>query len=316
MPVRIIPILCALLACPGLAQDFATVEIASSMDGVLQKALWWAPEGPGPFPLLVALHSWSGDYTQKESAEYLKRAAARGWAIIHPDFRGSNRTPQACGSDAAVSDIVDAVAFARSRAKIDPRRIYLAGVSGGGYMALVMAHRAPKLWTAVSAWVPIADLAEWYRETTVRGLRYSQDMNSVFGGPPGEDRARDAEYHKRSPLFHLRAARGVPLDINAGIHDGHTGSVPVSHSLLAFNEVAAGNGYKGRAIGAGDIGEIVKTGRVPERLGPPPADESYPKPVLFRREAGPVRVTLFNGGHEMLMDAAFAWLEKQTRLRR
>jgi dienelactone hydrolase len=311
-----IPILCALLASAAAAQQFATVEIRSSTDGATQKALWWAPATGRTVPLLVALHSWSGDYTQKESAEYLKRCSERGWAVIHPDFRGPNRTPLACGSEAAVSDILDAVAFARSHSTIDPRRIYLAGSSGGGYMALLMAHRAPKLWTAVSAWVPISDLATWYEETKARGLRYPADMDSVFGGPPGKDAARDAEYSRRSPLFHLRAARSLPLDINAGIHDGYTGSVPVSHSLHGFNELAVANGFPARIIGPEDIGAIVKTRRVPDRLGPPPADPSYAKRVLFRREAGPARVTLFDGGHEMLMDAAFAWLETQIRQRR
>jgi hypothetical protein len=45
---------------------------------------------------------------------------------------------------------------------------------------------------------------------------------------------------KRSPLTYLERARGVPIDINHGIHDGHgNNSVPISQSLRAFNELAA-----------------------------------------------------------------------------
>lgn len=293
------------------AAQLSEVEIRSSHDGVVQKARWWAPaEARERVPLLVALHSWSGNYTQKESEQYLERCRARGWALIHPDFRGENRTPQACGSDLVAADIVDAVAWARARAKIDPARIYLAGVSGGGYLSLVMAHRQPRLWAAVTSWVPISDLAVWYRETTERKLRYPKDMDGVFGGPPGEDAARDAEYRRRSPLFFMKAARAVALDINAGIHDGHTGSVPVSHTLRAFNVLAEVNGHPESAIAEADIAAIVAGESIPAALGTAPPDPAYSKPVLLRREAGPARVTIFEGTHEMLMDAAFAWLER------
>ena len=48
----------------------------------------------------------------------------------------------------------------------------------------------------------------------------------------------DAEYRKRPPLTHLDKAASVSIDINAGITDGHKGSVPISHSLRAFNVLA------------------------------------------------------------------------------
>ncbi len=310
-------IACLSLAFTAAAQDLATVEIRSSADGSPQKALWWTPatDARKPVPLLVALHSWSSDYTQKESGEYLKRCRKRGWALIHPDFRGPNRRPEACGSDLAVADIMDAVAYAREHASIDPRRIYLVGVSGGGYMTLLMAGRHPEVWAAASAWVPIFDLDAWYRETKTRGLRYAADMDAVFGGPPGENAARDSYYRRRSPIYCLTAARGLPVDVNAGIHDGHTGSVPVSHSLQAFNMLAVANGKKDRVIPAQDIAAIVETERIPESLAGTKSDPTYAKSVLFRRQAGPVRVTLFDGTHEMLMDAAFSWLEGKTKKR-
>ena len=62
-------------------------------------------------------------------------------------------------------------------------------------------------------------------------------MAASCGGVPGESDSVDAEYYNRSPRHFLKNAR-MPIDINAGIYDGHTGSVPVSHSLKAFNEFA------------------------------------------------------------------------------
>ena len=302
----------------SLFAPFVEVAIRSSFDATIQKALWWAPgeslrTTPAsafirPVPLLVALHTWSGDYTQETSRQYLERSRARGWAIIHPDFRGPNRNPEACASDRAVADVVDAVRYAKATAAIDGCRIYLAGASGGGYMSLVMAHRYPKIWAAVSAWVPISDLGAWHRETALRKLAYQTDIEAVLGGAPGTSPEIDRECRKRSPLFHLDAARGVPVHISAGIHDGHSGSVPISHTLLAFNRLAEANGFPAGAVSPADIDAMVSTELVPETLGPAPRDPSMPNRVLFRRDAGPARVTIFEGGHEILYDAAFEWL--------
>ena len=49
----------------------------------------------------------------------------------------------------------------------------------------------------------------------------------------------DAAYASRSMIGRLSATRPpCPLDINTGIHDGHTGSVPVSHAVRGFNAAA------------------------------------------------------------------------------
>lgn len=300
-------------ACVTLtAQNLEEVSIRSSFDGSGQKAMWWHPGGDKPVPLLVALHSWSGDYKQKDALDYAKRCQARGWALVFPDFRGPNRRPVAGGSDAAVADVVDALEWARKRARIDPKRIFLAGGSGGGYMSLLMAVRHPKLWTAVSAYVPITDLAAWHADSRKAGRKYADDLEAVFGGPP-DTVERQAEYRRRSPLFALARARGVRIDINAGIQDGHTGSVPVYHSLRAFNELARINGKASLRLTDAEIDEIVRTAKLPSAWPAAAPDASYPKAVLFRREAGPARVTLFDGGHEILFDPIFAWLERQSK---
>jgi hypothetical protein len=123
----------------------------------------------------------------------------------------------------------------------------------------------------------------------------------------------DQEYRKRSPIFFLDAAKGVPTDINCGIQDGHTGSVPISHSLRAFNVIANANSHPSKTIAEEDIQIMVSTQGIPRSLGDPPNDDTYSKRVLFRREAGAARVTVFEGGHENLNEAAFAWLAKQRK---
>lgn len=298
------------------AAEFTEVEITSSKDGQIQKALWWHPNKPAKVPLLVMLHSWSGNYQQKKRKEIgLTESKQRGWAIIHPDFRGPNRRPEACASDLAVQDILDAVAWARRQTKIDPQRIYLVGTSGGGHMSLMMAGRAPELWAGVSAWVPISDIAAWHHQTTAAGrTRYARDCEQSCGGKPGDSPAVDAQYRRRSPLNWLNRVAGLPLDINAGIHDGYTGSVPVSQSLHAFNAAAIANGQHKSGLSTSQIHWFRTQRSVPAELAGETEDEPERiRQILFRRSAGPARVTVFDGGHEGDTPTAIRWLAQQVK---
>jgi len=303
---------------PGWPGSVERVSILSSYDSTFQPALFRAPPaGSGPAPLLVVLHTWSGDYLQKESLPYLRLAEKRGWVFVHPNFRGPNNNPQATGSPAATADILDAVAYARRRAEVDASRIYLVGTSGGGHMALLTAGRHPQLWAAVSAWVPISHLALWYGECFERGnMKYANDMEASCGGPPVDGGPGvDEQYRLRSPLSVLARAAGLPVEISAGIRDGHEGSVPVSHTLLAFNMLAEANGMPEKALAPGQINYFVTRAAVPARLkGETEDDPAYgKKKVLFRRTAGPVRVSIFDGAHEGIPAAAITWLEGQRK---
>lgn len=294
-----------------------TVMVPSSKDGTPQKVVFYVPEGAAadqagtPAPLLVALHTWSGGYEQ--GLGYLPYARERKWVMVAPDFRGPNKRPEACASELAVQDVLDAVRYAQQHARVDATRIYVIGSSGGGHMSLVMAARAPQLWAGVSAWVPISDLAAWHAECTAAKRPYVQMIELVCGGPPGTVET-DAQYRNRSSLFFLAAAKGLPLDINAGIHDGHTGSVPIRHSLRAFNVLAEANGYKDRQFADADIALMTQEQRVPVTLSAgPEKDPERKMDVLLRREAGPVRVTIFEGGHDSEVSAALDWLARQRK---
>ena len=49
--------------------------------------------------------------------------------MIHPNFRGKNDRPEACGSELAVADILSAVEWAKGSTQIDADRVYWVGVS-------------------------------------------------------------------------------------------------------------------------------------------------------------------------------------------
>ncbi|MFA6291176.1 MAG: prolyl oligopeptidase family serine peptidase [Victivallales bacterium] len=294
---------------PDNDSELRTVSITSSLDGTEQKSLFYvpkegAPDKKGePVPLLVMLHTWSGDYTKIKSCPKEQK-----WVMIAPDFRGPNTRPEACASKLAIQDVLDAVEYAKKNARIDESRIYLCGWSGGGHMSLMMTAKAPNIWAGVSTWVPISDLAAWHASG-----KYMKQMEGLCGGAPGTP-ATDAEYKARSPIHFLPAAKGVPMDINAGIHDGHEGSVPISQSLNAFNVLAEANGLKDKQIPAADIEFMTRTEKVPEALaGESENDSERNREVLFRRVAGPVRITIFEGGHEAEVNAAWNCLARQKK---
>jgi pimeloyl-ACP methyl ester carboxylesterase len=284
------------------AQEAKEIKYTSSADNSLQPAMFYAPSTNVSVPLIVALHSWSADYKQTAHAPIAKWCAQNGWAYIHPNFRGPSNKPEATGSRLVVGDIASAIEYARQTTKIDTSSVYLMGTSGGGYAALVMAGRRPELWAGVSAWVPISDLRAWYSQG-----RYTNDLVKSCGGAPGSTEAVDREYAERSPINYLKNAKGVVLHINAGVMDGHQGSVPISHSLLAFNEVAE---PKDR-LTSEQIRFFVEKAAVPSELRTDVVDPSYgKKKPLFRRTSGNATVTIFQGGHEGVPAAAIAWIQE------
>ncbi|MBD3385420.1 prolyl oligopeptidase family serine peptidase [candidate division KSB1 bacterium] len=295
--------------CEQWPEEVIRIHYNSSIDHSRQPALFFAPQTDIAVPLLVALHTWSGDYMQPESIPYAEWCIKHQWAFIHPDFRGPNTHPIATGSEYAIQDIIDAVKYASSICEIDKQRIYLIGVSGGGHMALLMAAKVPDLWAGVSAWVPVVDLKVWYFESLERKPKYAADIENSVGGVPGSSALIDSSCAQRSPLTFLNHRLGVKLDINAGIHDGHEGSVPVSHAMRAFNAVALpGHRFSDREIDA-----IVRQESIPSHLYDPELNDSEygDKKVLLRRHSNHSRITLFEGGHEIVFKAGLRWLAKQ-----
>jgi len=291
-----------------------SVLVDSTLDGEKQNVLYWAPETARtqPTPLFVFLHSWSGNYKQ-DNSKWQQQAMERGWIYVHPDFRGANSSPKACGSKYARQDVLDAMDWACEKFNVDRSRIHLAGVSGGGHMAMLMAGHHPDRFTSVSAWVGISDLAEWYRFHVKDGepQNYAKMILKCFGAPPGSSPEVDADYRDRSPLFHIHNLGDLPIDIYAGVNDGHTGSVPVRHSLSAFNEVA-----KVRKTAPVTEEEMEQLWTDRRLKNPQPSDqkpdELLGRDILLRRTSGNARVTIFEGGHESLPSAACDWLARHV----
>ena len=100
------------------------------------------------------------------------------------------------------------------------------------------------------------------------------------------------------------------MDLNTGIFDGHKGSVPTSQSLKAFNCLAAPEDR----VAAADIAIIAQQAKIPDALKMDINDPWYSGcKAIWRKTSGNTRVTVFEGGHDMLFEAALAWLEQQRK---
>ena len=299
----------------AVAQTLKEFTTRSPLDGQTQTVRYWAPDlaASQATPVFVFLHSWSSDYRQ-DNSKWLQQAVQRGWIYLHPDFRGINQSPKACGSPFARRDILDAIDAVSRMYRVDNSRIYLAGVSGGGHMSMLMAGHHPERFSAVSAWVGISDLAAWHQFHLKDGKpqKYARMIEASLGGPPGETAQRDADYQDRSPLFHIDRLGSLPISIYAGVQDGHSGSVPVSHSLRAFNKIAAVR--NATPVSEQEIEQLWTQKKLTD---PAPSDLSalpnFGRDILLHRTAGNATVTIFDGGHESLPEPACDWLQEQRR---
>jgi predicted esterase len=287
------------------------VRIRSSADGAPQRAVWYDSGSAARKPLLVVLHSWSADYEQNINIPFAEFAINNDWALVHPDFRGPNRRPQATASQLAIQDVIDAVTFARQRAAIDGARIYLVGYSGGAMKALVLAGRYPDLWAGVAAFSGIYDIADWYRYNRGRNARYRKEIAASCGGPPSPGSAAEADCRARSPLSHLEQAAGrVPILIAHGLRDD---TVPPRHAIDAYNVLAsAGDRFDDAQRAAVDAGQIPGGVRA-QGASTEPLFKRAGVPLRLERSSREVTLVLYQGAHDMIYNVALDWFARHHR---
>ena len=290
------------LPTPPWPEDFAVVHIPSSADGSLQPAYFFAAPPGVVQPLVVSLHTWNTDYAQNDPLA--ARARQEGWNYIHPDFRGPNHTKAACLSQQSLADIDDAIQYALDHGAVDGGNIFVVGVSGGGYATLGAYVQSRHRIKAFLAWAPISDLISWFYQSKSRNADFAADILQCTSDGMRLD-AHEARL--RSPLFwDLPAPPRGRLEIYAGINDGYTGTVPISHSVLFFNRLVEHYGYAASRVEASDMAKLLTRGMERgEHL-----QEMDGHGVLFARQTPLVSLTIFDGGHELLPDYCFKRLKE------
>lgn len=303
---------------------FKQVDITSSTDGKTQKVYLYSTASTTPKPLIVSLHTWSGNYRQKDplTAEIL----ARDWNYIRPNFRGKNDKPEAMGSPLVISDIEDAIKYALEHTNADPNEVHIIGTSGGGYATLLAYMNVAYAVKSFSAWVPISDIEAWYWESTGRKQKYSDD---IFKATSSDSILNAEESRRRSPLyqaFPIEKREDAKLYIYAGIHDGYTGSVPITHSLFMYNRLVGEIKYNttdktdifSKANSDSElVSEIEVIDLLSKRTNPNKSGKKlFGRDIHLQKRYGNIQLTVFEGDHEQIPQAlGLIPYEKKTKLK-
>lgn len=297
---------------PGWPQQFIDVEIPSTADGTIQKAYFYATSQDKPQPLIVSLHTWSNNYQQLDPL--IHDILSLDYNYIRPDFRGPNNTFEACGSPLVASDIDDAITYAVANANVDIHNIHVIGVSGGGHATLIAYMQSHHHIRSFSAWVPITDLSKWYYESIGRQTRYARHIALATSK---NERYMDVQQaRKRSPLFMdtpVEIRKNSKLYLYAGIHDGYTGSVPITHSLEIYNKIVRDfNPVATKELISEDIINQMVVGRY--MPGDGKLTISDRRIHYTNNFEDKMQIVVFEGGHEMLTDVALNHIPSKTLL--
>ncbi|MBD59317.1 MAG: S9 family peptidase [Citromicrobium sp.] len=119
----------------------------------------------GPVPAVVLPHGGPGSRDEWGFDWLVQFLAARGYAVLQPNFRGSTGYGEAWfGRNGfqewrtAIGDVNDAGRWLVAEGIADPERMGILGWSYGGYAALQSQVLDPDLYKAVVAIAPVTDL--------------------------------------------------------------------------------------------------------------------------------------------------------------
>jgi dienelactone hydrolase len=257
----------AMTVCPVLLAGQGTAmhgEVVSFRNGALDlKGVVYRPVGKGPFPAVVYNHGSAAGMLSQSAFDTLGPVfARRGWVFFGPYRRGQGLSASACayigdeikaatkvgGLNAGaatmvrllandhLNDQLAALAWLRTRAFVDRKRVAVAGTSFGGILTVLGAEHA-----SYCAAVDAAGGAQSWTD--------APQLQTVM---------TDAVRNSRAPIFFMQAANDYDLSpsrvLAAAMKDaGKEFEVKI---YPAFGEsVSDGHtfGYFGSAVWADDV---------------------------------------------------------------
>lgn len=281
-------------------KDFKKDSIQSSIDGEMQYFYYYKTTSQTKQPLVVSLHQWGADYKEYNNS-LAPQTKARDWNYIHPDIRGANKHIKACGSKYVIGDIDDAIDWAIENLPVDKTQIYIVGASGGGYSALCSLMKSRHKIKEYSVWVPITDLKAWYYESKERKNHYAKNIINCTCGSDCKE-LDENKAMERSPLYWetpVCKLETTQLNIYVGVHDGHTGAVPITHSILFYNKIVSDlGGSEDHRVSGEDIDWMLMKRTAPKNTN----RKIGSREIIYENSYGNVSVTIFEGGHEILVN--------------
>jgi dipeptidyl aminopeptidase/acylaminoacyl peptidase len=202
-----------------------TVEIEAG--DITLACRYFPADGADPAAAVLLLHGWNWPDNDPSAglvsvAEAFQRA---GFTALVPSMRG---WPPSGGSDDCagrqVNDVLQSLEWLGRQPAVDPDKLFLAGFSQGGQIALLAATRGAPV-RAVAAFSPVVDPGSWGEQTNIDGIR--DYVMEECGGPPG--------WRSRSVL---RAA-GTLVQPLLLVHGDADRRVPTQQSIKLYQELTA-----------------------------------------------------------------------------
>jgi len=225
---------------PASTLDERTFTVA----GRARRALVHAPAGVGPqtaVPLVCMLHGCTQDAASFAAATQMNQAADRyGFVAVYPqqdmtDNLGHcwnwflpEHQARGAGEPASIVGIIRELLGTPSPRTIDPRRVFVAGLSAGGAMAAILAAVYPDLFAAVAVHSGLA-----YRSASNVAAAFDA-MARGGADPAGQGRAAHAAVGE--------LARPVPSMVVHGSADRTVAPVNARQVLqqsMTANRIAA-----------------------------------------------------------------------------
>ena len=222
------------------AWDTRTFTVA----GQTRRALVHRPAGAEPqtvAPLVCMLHGCTQDAASFAAATLMNDAADRhGFVVVYPQQeRGDNaqgcwnwflpeHQARGAGEPASIAAIVRELMGTASPWAIDPRRVFVAGLSAGGAMAAILGATYPDLFAAVAVHSGLA-----YRSAASVGAAFTA-MARGSEDPVGQGRAAHAAMGD-----HARAVPSIVVQGSADTRVAPVNARRVLEQSMAANRLAA-----------------------------------------------------------------------------
>jgi dipeptidyl aminopeptidase/acylaminoacyl peptidase len=189
-------------------------------DGLMIPAFLTLPPssfGPGPFPTLIEPHGgpWARDDMEWDIAGWVQYFASRGYAVLQPQFRGSEgwgqklwRAGDGEWGQKMQDDNDDGVKWLIGQKLADPKRVAMFGYSYGGYAALAASIRPNGLYQCAVSGAGAGDLGEISRATFDN--RFQREFqHPTIGGLDALAHAKEAQI----PVLLYHGDRDQTVDI-------------------------------------------------------------------------------------------------------
>jgi acetyl esterase/lipase len=191
-------------------------------DGLMIPGFLYTPRkdvyGPGPYPTIIVPHGgpWARDDLDWDFSGWTQYFAARGYAVLQPQYRGSEGWGQKLWKagdnewgQKMQDDKDDGAKWLVAQGIADPNRIAMHGYSYGGYAAMAASVRPNGIYQCAVAGAGPSSMA--YMQTRTSWSSFSDEFQgSTISGLSPLDHARDVSI----PIFLYHGDRDTNVPIS------------------------------------------------------------------------------------------------------